>query len=72
VTRSGHVCQSWFSQCPHRHRHPLADYPELINASNYCRNPGGQAPNGPWCYTTDRYTRWEYCNVTKCPDPGNK
>ncbi|KAK3744279.1 hypothetical protein QZH41_020659, partial [Actinostola sp. cb2023] len=70
VTRSGHTCQSWSSQCPHRHNHPLPEYPELLNVSNWCRNPGGQAPNGPWCYTTNTRTRWEYCNVRKCPAPG--
>ena len=71
VTRSGHVCQSWSSQCPHRHDHPLSEYPELVNASNWCRNPGGQGPHGPWCYTTNSSVRWEYCDVEKCPPPGN-
>ena len=32
---------------------------------NYCRNPDGDEK--VWCYTTDRKTRWEYCNIPSCP-----
>ena len=36
-------------------------------ASNYCRNPDNE-PSGPWCYTTDPDTRWQYCDgVELCP-----
>ena len=66
VTRSGHMCQSWSSQCPHRHLRTPKNFPELKNAGNACRNPGGQAPHGPWCYTKYRKVRWEYCRVDKC------
>ncbi|KAL9975887.1 hypothetical protein ACROYT_G013103 [Oculina patagonica] len=66
VTRSGYTCQSWSSQCPHRHHRTLDNYPELVNAGNACRNPGGQAPRGPWCYTTNASMRWEYCNISTC------
>ena len=38
------------------------------DAKNYCRNPGG-SPEGPWCYTTDPSSRWEYCDVPLCPTP---
>ena len=68
TTISGRTCQRWDSQSPHRHtRTRLDQYPDwdLGYASNYCRNPDGE-PNGPWCYTTDRSTRWEYCNVAPC------
>ena len=34
--------------------------------SNYCRNPDNV--KRPWCYTTDRRKRWEYCSVPKCDD----
>ena len=39
----------------------------LYEAMNYCRNP----TNGlaPWCYTMDRYTQWEFCDVPMCPPP---
>ena len=58
--------QSWSSQCPHRHYRTPNNFPELENAGNACRNPGGQAPHGPWCYTINRKVRWEYCYIEKC------
>ena len=69
VTQSGHTCQPWSSQCPHRHHRTPNKFPELENAGSACRNPGGQAPLGPWCYTTNPSVRWEYCNVPVC-SPG--
>ena len=36
-----------------------------VGLNNYCRNPDNSA-GGPWCYTTDPNTRWEYCDVPKC------
>ena len=69
VTQSGYTCQSWTSQCPHRHHRTLDNFPELNNAGNACRNPGGQGPRGPWCYTANASVRWEYCNISICP-PG--
>ena len=69
VTQSGYTCQSWTSQCPHRHHRTPDNFPELNNAANACRNPGDQAPRGPWCYTTNASVRWEYCNISICP-PG--
>ncbi|GAB0186942.1 plasminogen [Grus japonensis] len=32
---------------------------------NYCRNPDGDE-SGPWCYTTDPGTRFDYCNIPDC------
>ncbi|XP_028418130.1 uncharacterized protein LOC114543270 [Dendronephthya gigantea] len=40
-------------------------YPELNNAKNYCRNPKNSGQR-PWCFTTDRNKRWEYCDIPKC------
>ena len=34
--------------------------------NNFCRNPDGDK-NGPWCYTTDPRTKFEYCNIPSCP-----
>ncbi|KAL9975878.1 hypothetical protein ACROYT_G013093 [Oculina patagonica] len=65
-TLSDFTCQSWSSQCPHRHHRTPDNFPELKNAGNACWNPGGQAPHGPWCYTTNRRVRWEYCPVEEC------
>nr|XP_058964172.1 uncharacterized protein LOC131790911 isoform X2 [Pocillopora verrucosa] len=67
VTRSGRTCQSWKSQCPHRHWRIPKDVANFKNDSNMCRNPDSSAPDGPWCYTTDPNVRWEYCNVPRCP-----
>ncbi|KAJ7382831.1 hypothetical protein OS493_032466, partial [Desmophyllum pertusum] len=66
ITRSGNTCQSWSSQCPHRHWRIPKDVVDQ-NDSNMCRNPDSSAPDGPWCYTTDLNVRWEYCNVSRCP-----
>ncbi|CAH1783045.1 unnamed protein product [Owenia fusiformis] len=66
TTRSGYQCQDWLSQHPHRHmRHPHI-FPEVRDASNYCRNPGGEE-NSPWCYTINQTKRWEKCDIPQCP-----
>ncbi|CAB4045289.1 Hypothetical predicted protein [Paramuricea clavata] len=64
VTASGISCQSWTEQCPHRHTMNNT-YRELNNAENYCRNPQNSGQR-PWCFTTDRNKRWEYCDIPKC------
>ncbi|CAB3991942.1 angiopoietin-1 receptor-like [Paramuricea clavata] len=64
VTVSGIPCQLWTDQCPHRHTMNNT-YPELNNAKNYCRNPQNSGQR-PWCFTTDRNKRWEYCDIPKC------
>ncbi|XP_074661421.1 plasminogen-like [Tubulanus polymorphus] len=67
--RSGKTCQAWKSQSPHRHnRYDMLS--DKNTAANYCRNPD-DSPEGPWCYTTDPATRWEYCDVKICPDGPN-
>ena len=44
----------------------VSTYPELKNAFNNCRNPGG-AGKRPWCFTSDKNKRWEYCYIgTDC------
>ena len=77
TTVSGRTCQAWSSNTPHV---PLefaldnAHYPDGSRAAamNYCRSPDGD-PAGPWCYTVDPSTRWEYCNVSLClPDGRHK
>jgi hypothetical protein len=64
VTSSGIPCQSWTEQCPHRHTMNKT-YPELNNAKNHCRNPQNSGQR-PWCFTTNRKKRWEYCDIPKC------
>ncbi|XP_060093149.1 muscle, skeletal receptor tyrosine-protein kinase [Heteronotia binoei] len=67
VTASGIPCQKWSEQVPHSHRRTSQLFPELSNAENYCRNPGGENVR-PWCYTMDTSVKWEYCNVPHCGD----
>ena len=56
---SGKKCQRWDAQSHHGH-----EFDELFAAENYCRNP--DSSDGPWCYTTDINTRWEYCDIPYC------
>ncbi|CAH1777804.1 unnamed protein product, partial [Owenia fusiformis] len=68
TTLSGKTCQRWDSQTPHSHDQTDASkFPDrtIFEASNYCRNPDGKQP-GPWCFTTDNSTRWEFCNIPYC------
>ena len=68
ITKTGKTCQRWHSQYPHAHtRNNPSAFPDesLEDAANYCRNPDNEQ-EGPWCYTTDPNTRWEYCEVYKC------
>lgn len=65
VTQSGIPCQPWESQKPHTHIQPPDVFPQVQDAANFCRNPGGEEPY-PWCYTMDEATRWAYCNVPLC------
>ena len=66
TTITNKTCQHWSEHTPHRFLLPSSLYPELAGDHNYCRNPGSRAPDGPWCFTTDPNTRWEYCDVPKC------
>ena len=43
----------------------LIDSPVTGQPHNYCRNPGERGER-PWCFTTNRTVRWEYCNIPKC------
>ena len=43
----------------------VSTYPELKNASSYCRNPRGSGQR-PWCFTSDKNKRWEYCDIPSC------
>ena len=64
MTETGILCQSWAEQCPHRHTMNNT-YPELNMAQNFCRNPWGSGKR-PWCFTTDKNKRWEYCDIPIC------
>ena len=60
TTRSGIKCQAWSEQYPHRHGYTPEKFLELRNSKNYCRNPGNLEIR-PWCYTTHKHVRWQYC-----------
>ncbi|KAG1668497.1 Tyrosine-protein kinase transmembrane receptor Ror2 [Nymphon striatum] len=65
ITESGIPCQRWDSQEPHAHNRPPNVFPEIKDSNNYCRNAGGEERK-PWCYTIDKYVRWQYCDIPKC------
>ncbi|XP_043923831.1 plasminogen [Protopterus annectens] len=64
-TVSGKKCQAWDSMTPHSHEKTPLEFPNAGLILNYCRNPDGDV--SPWCYTMDPHTRWEYCDIEKCP-----
>ncbi|NWV64471.1 PLMN protein, partial [Malurus elegans] len=63
-TESGLECQRWDAQEPHMHGFTQRHYPGKDLKRNYCRNPDGELR--PWCFTTNRNKRWEYCNIPRC------
>ena len=69
TTSTGKTCQAWTAQTPHKPNSEItnSNFPEgwMAAAENYCRNPNN-ATSGPWCYTMDPGTTWDYCNVTFC------
>ncbi|VDI19506.1 plasminogen, partial [Mytilus galloprovincialis] len=66
TTDTGRTCQQWSETYPHSHQ--LTE--KLGDQQNYCRNADNE-PFGPWCYTTDAATRWEYCTVPHCDSYDN-
>ncbi|XP_049760988.1 plasminogen [Elephas maximus indicus] len=64
ITASGHTCQRWSEQTPHKHNRTPQNFPCKNLDENYCRNPDGEST--PWCYTTNVDVRWEHCNVPSC------
>uniref|UniRef100_A0A8D2LSA8 Kringle domain-containing protein n=1 Tax=Varanus komodoensis TaxID=61221 RepID=A0A8D2LSA8_VARKO len=65
TTRRGVTCQRWASNSPHVPNYSPRTHPKAHLQENYCRNPDNDA-NGPWCYTTDPGTRYDYCNIPPC------
>uniref|UniRef100_A0A8D2LPR2 Kringle domain-containing protein n=1 Tax=Varanus komodoensis TaxID=61221 RepID=A0A8D2LPR2_VARKO len=66
TTRTGVTCQRWGDKSPHVPNYSPETHPNEFLEENYCRNPDNDA-NGPWCYTTDPATRYDYCNIPLCP-----
>ncbi|XP_074541097.1 plasminogen [Halichoeres trimaculatus] len=66
ITILGVTCQAWSSQSPHQHNSfTPQSHPTKGLDGNMCRNPDGDV-NGPWCYTTDRNKKWDYCQIPDC------
>ncbi|XP_051974685.1 hepatocyte growth factor-like [Xyrauchen texanus] len=63
-TESGKECQRWDSQKPHKHTYQPHRHVGKGLDDNYCRNPNNDIR--PWCYTMDKNTLWEYCNISVC------
>ncbi|KAM7402265.1 hypothetical protein PAMP_017519 [Pampus punctatissimus] len=64
-TRKGITCQKWNVNTPHRTKINPRTHPEANLTENYCRNPDGDQ-HGPWCYTTDPKTEFDYCAIKQC------
>uniref|UniRef100_A0A663MT17 Plasminogen n=1 Tax=Athene cunicularia TaxID=194338 RepID=A0A663MT17_ATHCN len=64
-TRRGIPCQKWSEKTPHNPNYTPEKHPNAGLDENYCRNPDGDE-SGPWCYTTDPATRFDYCNIPEC------
>ncbi|XP_034018016.1 plasminogen isoform X2 [Thalassophryne amazonica] len=66
LTMSGVTCQAWSAQQPHQHNSFTPQtHPDKGLEGNSCRNPDNDV-NGPWCYTTDRNKKWDYCQIPEC------
>ena len=66
-TNTGRSCIEWGTN------YPLFTYTTDVYTSsglesNYCRNPGTDAPDGDtiWCYI-DEQAEWEYCALPNAP-----
>ncbi|XP_004834103.1 hepatocyte growth factor-like protein isoform X1 [Heterocephalus glaber] len=66
-TRKGVPCQSWSAQSPHKPLFTPTSAPYAQLEENFCRNPDGDS-HGPWCYTTDPGTSFDYCALQRCND----
>jgi len=62
TTKNGYTCQKWRKNHPHRPNFKPKD-----PNHNYCRNPDDD-DEGPWCYTTSRRKRFDYCDIPKCSE----
>uniref|UniRef100_H2Z715 Protein kinase domain-containing protein n=1 Tax=Ciona savignyi TaxID=51511 RepID=H2Z715_CIOSA len=60
-TQTGKVCQAWPTSM-------VAEYPELAGGHNFCRNPGNEMSQ-PWCYTDQRHSTMQLCDIEKCSTP---
>jgi len=63
TTVSGNTCQRWDSDTYHKRNQGELPHSNDRN-HNHCRASGDE--ERPWCYTTNKNVRWEYCDVPRC------
>ncbi|KAK1337879.1 hypothetical protein QTO34_000980 [Cnephaeus nilssonii] len=66
-TKNGVACQKWSDKVPHTPKFSPTSHPSEGLEENYCRNPDNDE-KGPWCYTTDPATRFDYCDIPECEE----
>ena len=68
TTKEGKHCQRWDTNIPHppNPKYTRDTFVDKRMDHNYCRNPTPPDAGGPWCYTTNRNTIWEYCDIPSC------
>ncbi|XP_054406719.1 hepatocyte growth factor-like protein isoform X3 [Pongo abelii] len=66
-TRKGVQCQRWSAETPHKPQFTFTSEPHAQLEENFCRNPDGDS-HGPWCYTMDPRTPFDYCALRRCAD----
>lgn len=66
-TRKGIPCQLWSAETPHKSQFTPTSAPHAHLEKNFCRNPDGDI-HGPWCYTMDPGTPFDYCALQRCDD----
>ncbi|XP_055132875.1 hepatocyte growth factor-like protein isoform X7 [Symphalangus syndactylus] len=66
-TRKGVQCQRWSAETPHKPQFTFTSEPHAQLEENFCRNPDGDS-HGPWCYTMDPGTPFDYCALRRCAD----
>ncbi|EAW65003.1 macrophage stimulating 1 (hepatocyte growth factor-like), isoform CRA_e [Homo sapiens] len=64
-TRKGVQCQRWSAETPHKPQFTFTSEPHAQLEENFCRNPDGDS-HGPWCYTMDPRTPFDYCALRRC------
>ncbi|XP_065407544.1 hepatocyte growth factor-like protein isoform X10 [Chrysemys picta bellii] len=64
-TRKGITCQKWSAVSPHTPQISPAMFPAMRLEEKYCRNPDNDS-HGPWCYTMDPSTQFDYCAIKSC------
>ncbi|GAB5568075.1 hepatocyte growth factor-like protein isoform X2 [Prionailurus iriomotensis] len=64
-TRKGVPCQHWSTEMPHMPQFTPTSAPHAHLEENFCRNPDRDS-HGPWCYTTDPGTPFDYCALRRC------